>query len=42
MGKRIGKWRYYYESGSLRQVSYYKDGERDGTWVRFTQEGDKI
>ena len=41
-GKRIGKWKYFYENGSLRQVAYYKNGQRDGTWFRLSQEGDTL
>ena len=26
---RVGKWKYYYESGNLRQISSYsRDGQR--------------
>ena len=39
MGKRVGKWKYYYENGSLKQVAEYKDGQRSGTWYSLSING---
>ena len=40
-GVRVGKWKYYYESGALRQVSSYsKTGQRSGKWTVYKENGD--
>ena len=36
-GVRVGKWKYYYESGALRQVSSYSKLDKDqenGPYIR--------
>ena len=42
MGKREGKWKYFYDNGNLKQVSNYKDGLREGIWFRLDIKGDTI
>ena len=40
-GVRIGKWKYYYESGTLKQVSNYsRTGQRSGKWIEYKENGD--
>lgn len=34
-GKKTGKWKFYQESGALKQIERYKDGKEDGNWVWF-------
>ena len=42
-GKRVGKWRYYYESGNLKQgFNYSQIGERRGEWVKYDENGEII
>ena len=42
-GKRVGKWRYYYESGKLKQLSSYSQtGERSGKWIKYNENGEVI
>ena len=42
MVMRVGKWRYYYESGKIKQISSYsKLGERQGKWIEYDEDGKK-
>ena len=40
--KRIGKWKYYYENGNLKQISQYNNGDRVGHWFKLDISGDTI
>ena len=42
-GGKVGKWKYYYESGNLRQTSSYsRNGQRSGKWIKYEENGDII
>ncbi len=34
-----GEWKFYRESGQLWQVGNFKNGEKNGNWIRFDKEG---
>lgn len=39
--KRHGEWKYFYDDGkTVRQVSYYKFGQRDSTWTKYSFTGE--
>ena len=39
-GMRVGKWKYYYESGNIKQISSYSRlGERKGKWIEYDEDG---
>ncbi len=38
-GKKEGLWKYYHESGQLREEGNYKDGEREGLWKYYHESG---
>tara|TARA_B100001175_G_scaffold253905_1_gene221560 strand:+ start:1359 stop:1709 length:351 start_codon:yes stop_codon:yes gene_type:complete len=42
-GKRVRKWKYYYESGNIRQISSYSMlGEKKGKWIEYDEDGQVI
>ena len=39
-GVKVGKWKYYYESGNIKQISRYSRlGERKGKWIEYDEDG---
>lgn len=34
-----GEWKFYRESGQSWQVGNFKNGEKNGNWVRYDKEG---
>ena len=36
---KVGKYEEYYENGQLREKGNYKDGNKDGLWIRFYKNG---
>ncbi len=40
VGNKV-KATYYYESGQIQQVGFYKDGKLQGEWVSFDLNGNK-
>ena len=37
---RVRKWKYYYESGNIKQISSYSRlGEREGKWIEYDEDG---
>ena len=42
-GKRVRKWKYYYESGNIKQTSSYSMlGEKKGKWIEYDEDGQVI
>ena len=40
---KVGKWKYYYESGNIKQRSNYsQNGEREGKWVEYDEDGNEL
>ena len=38
-GEREGKYESYFESGQLRELTYYKNGKRNGSYVSYLEDG---
>ncbi len=38
-GERDGEWRFYYDSGELREIITYRDGRKDGPQFQFYPNG---
>ena len=40
-GKPIGPWKLWHANGKLHWKGSYKDGVKDGVWIRYDEEGAK-
>lgn len=38
-GDKFGEWKYYYESGKLKEVSNYDNDDRDGSFINYYENG---
>ncbi len=38
-GEKIGEWLWFYPSGDTMMVSYYEEGDLDGRYVEYDEEG---
>jgi antitoxin component YwqK of YwqJK toxin-antitoxin module len=41
-GKRHGKWKFYYRNGKTKAVGKYADGELDGFWEWWRENGQPL
>ncbi len=41
-GAREGTWRFYYETGEVKEKGKYKAGQKTGQWITLSQEQDTV
>ncbi len=42
MGKRVGEYKEYFESGNIKIKGHYKDGQKSGEWTTYHPGGRKM
>ena len=40
MGKKNGKWTYYYDNGTLFQERFFDNGKKIGVWITYDKNGE--
>ena len=39
---KVSKWTYYHPNGEVKAKGKYKDGEKDGNWEYYDEQGNRI